>query len=167
MPAASPPETTTALMVLEPAAVLRLVGPISNHGTADDPTVKAMSAPVLVTVKVACGLDADDTDVVKLRAIGLTTSSGLLLTYIVTGIVTGLFGNALPVAGLVAAIVTVPVQVVPLTMVPGATFTGKVDSPVPAVVVPTESQLVPQAAEVAIAAVAVKAMLTPAMLLAT
>src|SRR4051794_16638750 len=121
-------------MVLEPAAVLRLVGPISSHGTVDCPTVKDMSAPVLVTVKVCCGLDEDETDAVKLRAIGLTISSGLLLTYMVTGSVTGLFGKALPVAGLVAAIVIVPLHVVPLTIVPGETFTGNVDSPLPAAV---------------------------------
>jgi hypothetical protein len=47
---------------------------------------------------------------------GETTSCAVLLTVSVTGIVTGLFGTAKPVDGLVAVIVSEPLQVVPAAM---------------------------------------------------
>src|ERR1700734_1294294 len=48
---------------------------------------------------------------VKARDDGLTTRSGVVLTYSVTGIESGLPIAAVPVAGLVAVTVMVPVQV--------------------------------------------------------
>ena len=101
----------------------------------------------------------------KFRAIGLTTSIGFELTYMLTGMVTGLFGSAAPVEGLMPAMVTVPVQVVPETMEPGVTVIGnEVSLPTTAAVTPEESQLVPQAADVAIATVALKLACAPVLL---
>lgn len=47
----------------------------------------------------------------KVSEDGLTDNKGVLLTYSVTGMVSGLLTAALPVAGLVAVTVIVPVQV--------------------------------------------------------
>ena len=63
-----------------------------------------------------------------------------------TGMVTGLFGSAAPVVGLMPAMVIVPVQVVSAAMPPGVTVIGNdVSLPTTAAVTPEESQLVPHA----------------------
>src|SRR4051812_48138452 len=97
----------------EPAAVLRTVGPASSHGSpgaavaAKSRFVELVLLIVSVFESVALGAT------LKLRAMGVATSIALELTYMLTGIVTGLFGSATPVVGFTPVIVTVPVQVVP------------------------------------------------------
>src|ERR1700689_1735899 len=94
---------------------------------------------VLVTT-MFCAEPAPLADV-KLRDIGLTTSSGLALTYSVTGIESGLPMAAAPVAGLVAATLIVPVHVPAGRLARFCTATVNELAVTPEVFPPTLSQL--------------------------
>src|SRR6266516_4401798 len=97
-----PNEFTETMTLFKPAAVFRAAVPADSHDAAGG------------------------VETLKFSAIGLGAASiGLELINMLTGIVTGLFGSGAPVVALVAAIVMVPVQVVPEGMLPGVTVTGK------------------------------------------
>src|SRR5689334_6732810 len=106
-------------MVLLPAAVLRALGPAISHGALEGVETVKSRLVLLVLATVNAGIDEDPvaaepfTGTLKLRAVALGTTIEFGLTYIVTGIVTGLFGRATPVVAFVPVIVTVPVQVRP------------------------------------------------------
>ena len=105
------------------------------------------------------------TPTLKFKATGLATNIAVLLTYSVTGIVTGLLGSAAPVVGLTPVMVTVPVHVVPEAMLPGVTVMGKLASLFEtAAVTPEISHDVPQAALGVMETVAVNVAGTPVLL---
>jgi hypothetical protein len=136
VPGERSPGTTNTVMLFWPAAVEPLAG-LTNSQTPPVVVVEVCVHAtwsvelVLVSVMTCAGGEPAPTGAVKLSALTLETICAERLTYRVTGMVRGLFGTAAPVAGLVAVIVMVPVQVVPPPMEPGCTVTGRVASVVP------------------------------------
>src|ERR1017187_8045690 len=91
-----------------------------------------MSVLVLLSV-IGCGAgDCAPTPTVNgCRFAGVTTICGVVEAYHVTGMLIGLFTAAVPVAGLVAVIVIVPVQVAAVFRVPTFMDTVRVSFVVP------------------------------------
>jgi len=165
MPGVRPKEFTPTVTSFSPAAVLRAGGETESHVAFAGVDVWNGKSVALVLVTTSFCEAEPLTAVLKFNATGFATSMEPLLTYMLTGMVSGLFGNAAPVVGLMPLIVTAPVHVVPETMLPGVTVIGKVASFVTtAVVTPDESQAVPQAAFGVIDTVALKLAWAPVLL---
>jgi len=108
---------TKTVITLLPGAVVPLSEVIPSQPLppvvvlADTVKVRGVALGLVLFTRIDWVLVDPFTAAEKVSEDGATDNNGVLLTYSVTGMVSGLPTAALPVAGLVAVTVTVPVQV--------------------------------------------------------